>query len=111
MELFGALSNPEVRESLERLAKKLEQIEASGVAPRPTTLARGLRVGAIPDAIMRVLADSVEPLRMRDIHAEVEALVGQPVSRSAVKNWLANHVRGDQAMLVRLGRGRYCLAA
>ena len=63
-----------------------------------------------PEVIMRVLSASVEPMRMRDIHVEVEALIGQPVSRSWVKNWLANHVRGDQAPLVRLGRGRYCLA-
>jgi hypothetical protein len=59
---------------------------------------------------MRVLADSVEPLRMRDIQVGVEALVGRPVSRSAVKNWLANHVRGEHALLIRLGRGRYWLA-
>lgn len=59
---------------------------------------------------MRVLSASVEPMRMRDIQAEVEALIGQPVSRSLVKNWLANHVRGEDASLVRLGRGRYRLA-
>jgi hypothetical protein len=56
---------------------------------------------------MRVLSDSVEPMRMKDIHAEVERELGQSVSRSAVKNWLASHVRGDNALFVRLGRGRY----
>jgi hypothetical protein len=109
VEIFGALSNPDVRERLERLEKKLEQLQNVEVAPRPTILRRSLRVGAVPEAIMRVLADSVEPMRMRDIHAEVEALVGLSVSRSAVKNWLANHVRGEQALLIRLGRGRYRL--
>jgi hypothetical protein len=59
---------------------------------------------------MRVLSASVEPMRMRDIHMEVEALIGQPVSRSSVKNWLASHVHGEHAPLVRLGRGRYRLA-
>jgi hypothetical protein len=58
---------------------------------------------------MRVLSSSVEPMRMRDIHAEVEAIIGLPVSRSSVKNWLASHVRGEKASLVRLGRGRYRL--
>jgi hypothetical protein len=76
VELIGALSNPETPERLERLATKLSQIEAGGATPRPTTTARNLRVGAVPDAIMRVLADSVEPMRMRDIQTEVEALVG-----------------------------------
>lgn len=109
MEIFGALSNPETQERLERLSTKLGQIEAGGATPRPTTTARSLRVGAVPDAIMRVLADSVEPMRMRDIQTEVEALVGQPVTRSAVKNWLANHAHGEDAPLVRLGRGWYRL--
>jgi hypothetical protein len=59
---------------------------------------------------MRVLSESVEPIRMKDIHAEVEALIGCPVSRSAVKNWLANHVEGDHALFIRLGRGRYTVA-
>jgi hypothetical protein len=59
---------------------------------------------------MRVLMESVEPMRARDIHAEVEDLIGQPVSPSAVKNWLAKNVQGSQPVLVRLGRGRYVLA-
>jgi hypothetical protein len=110
MEIFGALSNPEIHERLRRLARKLEQIEAGLAAPRPTTPARSVRVGAVPKAIMRVLSASVEPMRMRDIHTEVEALIGQQVSRSSVKNWLASHVRGEHAPLVRLGRGRYRMA-
>ena len=60
---------------------------------------------------MRVLGESVEPMRMKDIHAEVERDLGQPVSRSAVKNWLASHVEGDKPLFVRLGRGRYLRAS
>ncbi len=60
---------------------------------------------------MGVLSESVEPMRMKDIHVRVEELIGCPVSRSAVKNWLANHVQGDHALFVRLGRGRYVVAA
>jgi len=59
---------------------------------------------------MRVLSESGEPMRVRDIHAEVEALLDQAVSSSAVKNWLARHAQGDQVLFVRLGRGRYRLA-
>jgi hypothetical protein len=58
-----------------------------------------------------VLEESAEPLRMRDIHAEVEALVGQPVSWSTIKNALSNGVRGNGARLIRPERGRYCLRA
>jgi len=59
---------------------------------------------------MRVLSESVEPIRMKDIHVEVERELGQSVSRSAVKNWLASHVQGDGPLFVRLGQGRYLSA-
>jgi hypothetical protein len=58
---------------------------------------------------MQVLTESVEPMRVQDIHAEVEELIGQTVSSSAVKNWLSSHARGDRALFVRLGWGRYRL--
>lgn len=110
MELIGALSNPDVRGRLPRVTAKLDQIKAGGAARKPTTLTRILRVGDVSAAIMRVLGESVEPMRMRDIHLEVERLLGQPVGRSAIKNWLANNARGHSPKLVRLERGRYRLA-
>jgi hypothetical protein len=60
---------------------------------------------------MRVLGESVEPMRMMDIHAEVERVLGRSVSRSAVKNWLAGHTGGETALIVRIERGRYVMAA
>ncbi len=109
MELVEALSNFEIQERLGRLSRKLDQIEAAGALPRPTTPTRSVRVGAVPEAIVQVLAESVEPMRMRDIHTEVEMLIGQAVSRSSVKNWLASRAQGKQPLLVRLERGRYGL--
>jgi hypothetical protein len=111
MGLLGGYSNPEIQGRLRRLSEKLDQLTTSDAPPRPSARHdRRLRSGLVPDAIMRVLAGSVEPMRARDIHAEVEALIGQSVSPSAVKNWLASNVRGEQARLIRLGRGRYRLA-
>jgi hypothetical protein len=40
----------------------------------------------VPKAIERVLADSGEPMRARDIHAEVEETLGMSVPASSVKN-------------------------
>ncbi len=109
MGIFGALSNPEIQERLKQLSEQLVKIAARKHPPaRPKPR---LRAGAVPAAIMRVLADSVEPMRMRDIHAEIERLLGQSVTRSAVKNYLANHCQGEQPRFVRLARGRYRLAA
>lgn len=48
---------------------------------------------------------------MKDIHAGAERVLGRPVSRSTVKNWLARHTGREKALFVRLGRGRYRLAA
>jgi hypothetical protein len=56
------------------------------------------------------LAESVEPRRVRDIHAAVEELLGIPVPVSSVKNWLAKSSGDNDAQFVRLGRGRYRLA-
>jgi hypothetical protein len=111
MGLLGAYSNPQVQERLRRLSDKLDRLAASEAAPRASIrLDRRLRSGLVPKAIMEVLTASVEPMRVRDIHAEVEELIGQPVSPSAVKNWLTKHAGGGQSLFVRLGRGRYRLA-
>lgn len=112
MELVEALSNSKIQERLGRLTAKLKQIAASDA--RPQSSARSdlrLRSGLVPKAIMQVLGESVEPTRMMDIHAEVDRVLDQPVSRSAVKNWLAGHTGGEQALFVRLGRGRYVATA
>jgi hypothetical protein len=111
MGLLGCYSNPEIQGRLRRLSEKLEQLSAGNAAPhRSARVDRRLRCGLVPKAIMRVLSGSVEPMRVRDIHKEVEALLGQTVSSSAVKNWLAVHARGDHALFVRLERGRYLVA-
>lgn len=109
MGLFGALSNHDVQVRLRQLSEKLDRVAASGAEPRPSVRAgRKLRPGMVPKAIMRILAGSVQPMRATDIHAAVEEVLGLPVSKSAVKNWLATHVGGEKPLFVRLARGRYC---
>jgi len=61
-------------------------------------------------AIVKVLADREEPMRAKEIHAAVEALVGEPVGWSSVKQALASHVSGSSPKFVRVARGRYVLA-
>jgi hypothetical protein len=60
-------------------------------------------------AIVQVLTDRGEPMRAKNIHAAVEALVGEPVPRSSVKGALASDVAGSSGRLVRVARGRYVL--
>jgi hypothetical protein len=110
MGLLGCYSNPEIQGRLRRLSEKLGRLAASNAAPRPSARTdQRMRGGLIPDAIERVLIEAAEPMRARDIHAAVEELLGQPVSVSSVKNWLAKSARGDAARLTRLGWGRYRL--
>ena len=110
-EPFDTGSAAEIQGRLRQLSEKLDRLAASKAAPRPSTRRdRKLRGGLVPKAIERVLNDSGGPMRARDIHAEVEELLGMPVPVSSVKNWLAKQVQGRQSRVVRLGRGRYRLA-
>jgi hypothetical protein len=93
------------------LSDKLERLAASDAVPRPSGRQdQRLRSGLVPQAIERVLREALGPLRARDIHVEVEDVLGRSVPASSVKNWLAKNARDDDARLVRLGRGRYWLA-
>ena len=60
--------------------------------------------------MVRVLADAGGILRMMEIHRAVEELLGESVSRSSVKNYLASGTDRRKAQLFeRVGRGRYRL--
>jgi hypothetical protein len=61
-------------------------------------------------AVVQVLADRGEPLHVKDIHAAVEALVGESVPSPSVRGALAENVAGSSARFVRVARGRYILA-
>jgi hypothetical protein len=113
MRLLGIYSNQEVQESLGRLAEKLAAVRASG-KPRRQPVSRrqrSRRPGWVLRAIVQVLADQGEPMHVKDIHAAVEALVGEPVPPPSVKGALAKNVAGSSARFVRVARGRYILAS
>jgi hypothetical protein len=110
-ELVGVLGSQETRSGLDRLVKKLAGVRASGGAQRPVTVCRQRprRPGWVLKAVVQVLADRGEPMRAKDIHVAVEALVGEPVAWSSIKGALADHVSGPSARFVRIGRGQYVL--
>jgi hypothetical protein len=64
----------------------------------------------VPKTVVQVLADQDEPMRAKDIHAAVEALLGEPVAWSSIRSALASNVSGSSRRLVRIERGRYVLA-
>lgn len=110
MGLLGSYSNPEIQGRLRQLSEKLERLATSNAARRPSGRQdQRLRSGVVPKAIERVLREAPGLMRARDIHAEVEELLGQAVPVSSVKNWLAKQVQAGDGRLVRLDRGRYRL--
>jgi hypothetical protein len=68
--------------------------------------------GGVGDTVVQVLADARTELRMIEIHAAVEDLLDEPVSRSTVKNYLARGCdRRKTPLFERVSRGSYRLAA
>lgn len=112
MGVLGAYSNPGTQEQLRRLAEKLDRLAASDTVPRASArVERRLRGGLVPNAVTRVLREAAEPMRAREIQAEVEDLLCTRVSRSSIKNALTRTVQGDRAPLVRQSRGLYVAAS
>jgi site-specific DNA recombinase len=110
-EVVGVLSSQELQGSLRHLAKKLATVRATGGAPRRpvSRRQRSRRPGWVLKAVVQVLTDRGEPMRAKEIHAAVEALVGEPVGWSSVKMALASNVSGSSPRFVRIARGRYVL--
>jgi hypothetical protein len=113
-EVLVALSPPETRWRLERLAKKLAALRASDSPPRTirSRRRRSRRPGWVLEAVCRVLADQATgPMRTVNIHAAVEALLGETVSKASVSWVLSSHSVGPSPLFVRVARGRYVLAS
>ena len=112
-QLVAALAAQDIGSGLAHLAKKLAQLRASDGQPRATLCRRQRphRPGWVVDAVAQVLADRAEPMRATDIHAAVEALLGETVCLGSVKNALVNNITGPNRRFVRIGRGRYVLAS
>jgi hypothetical protein len=112
LELLGTLGSQETRSRLRRVAKKLADTRARGES-RPGRVVcrqRPRRPGWVLKAIVQVLADREEPMRAKDIHAAIEASLGEPVSWSSIKGALADNSSGSSPRFVRIARGRYVLA-
>jgi len=84
---------------------------ACGVAKPAERRQMNHRSGLVRDAVLVVLADCHTPARVRDIHAAVCDLLGQPVPRSSVKGWLGRQVSARDPLVTRSRPGHYALTA
>lgn len=105
----GGLSNHDLPDLLHSLtnsrARKEPQIAAIGGWPDDRR-----SFGSVRDAIVEVLTAAPEGLRPRDVHAEIERRLGQPVSRHSVNDMLRVRSTGTRPLFVRVKYGWYKLA-
>jgi hypothetical protein len=104
-----SLSHLEFAETLERLAARdWRRVPVRRRKSLQTGRTRR-RFAEVGDAVVQVLTDARTELRMIEIHRAVEDLLGEPVARSSVKNYLAKDCRRREPRFERVTRGRYRL--
>jgi hypothetical protein len=109
MHLTGALSNRSSQEKLERLdILRRRLLRQAAQAPRPAKRLRP-RNGAVQEAVLHVLAVSAEPMRVADVHAAVEHLLGRQVSQNTVGSFLSVATRQTSMPIKRVGPGWYAM--
>jgi hypothetical protein len=78
-------------------------------APGEAVGAAHPRQGRIIDAVSQVLSEEGDSMPARDVHAQVEALLGEPVRWASVKATLAGNLNGPAPRFVRVARGQYAV--
>jgi hypothetical protein len=111
-ELLGVLGAHETRSGLSSLARRLAALKVSDAQPRPIKRQRQRehRPGWIADAVVRVLAHAGVPMHRQQVHAAVECLLGQPVSKDSVDSCLSGGARRKKPQFERVSSGCYRLA-
>lgn len=108
MDLTGALSNSAFQGVLQSLANKNPH-KAIGLRRNQGWSDGRRKFGTVSAAIVTVLSEADSELRVREIRACVEALLGSGVSRHSIKGYLHKECRGNNPRFERLARGRYKL--
>jgi hypothetical protein len=110
MELNGALSNPQAGVELFRLSaireRLLRETAANPKQPRPSPP----HPSPVLETITCVLERAGRPMRVREIHAAVCELAGEPLLWTSVKGALAGYTSGPERRFRRIRRGVYELA-
>ena len=99
------------RSRLSHVAKRLKQLRASDAQPRAikSRRQRDRRPGWVTDAVIRVLADEGRPMRLTHVHAAVERLLSDSVSKDSVGWCLSSGAGGKEPRFERVSYGCYRL--
>jgi hypothetical protein len=109
MQLIGQLSRPSPR--LQAALDPHDASDASYTPISPGPARRRLGNGVVQRAVFSVLAETGGPMRLADIQADVERLLGQPVSMESVSWSLRVDANGERRCFERVERGLYRLSA
>ncbi len=108
MGLVAVLSNTQTEALFQRLIRRdWRQVKRPPSRARDRTRDGKLKFGTVSRAVLAVLAKAGTPLRFIEIHAQVEALLNMPVSRSSVKAFLSAEVSHSGPRCVHVARGLY----
>jgi len=106
--LVGTLSNPEFEALLQSLTSRNQHKVARPHRARAGPSSDGRRrFGTLSTAIVEVLTRNRSDMRVREIHASVEHLLGEPVSYVSIKSYLHKGAQGQDPRFGRVSRGRY----
>jgi hypothetical protein len=109
MVLVGALSNPDLQGLFQSLTsqprRKPRKQAPDPNGPRPDGRRK---FGTVSGAIVQVLNEAESDLRVNEIWAAVEQLLGESVSRHSVKSYLHRGTY-DLMIFARVSHGRYRL--
>jgi hypothetical protein len=108
MDLVGRLSNQEFQGLLQRLTSsdghQVRRARTASDGPKPDGRRK---FGQVSEAAARVLQDEPAGLRVKEVHARVEVLLGEPVSWGSVKSALNRLSKGSNPRFAQIRRGRY----
>jgi hypothetical protein len=109
MVLRGGLSNHPFGDLLQCLTTRSRR-KASPQAKKRVGWSDGRRAfGTVSAAVLAVLTESGEEMRAKAIHEEVERLLGSPVSRFSVSDYLLTRARSENPPFERTRYGHYRL--
>lgn len=108
MVLSGGLSNHPFNDLLQFLTPQ----DSDQASPRPPRIGwpDGRRkFGTVGGAVVAVLKEAGSEMRVKEVHAEVERVLGGQVSRYSVSDYLLSRSKGPRPLFVRTRHGHYRL--
>ena len=99
--------NPRLQVEIPRLVRLCEELAERNTAESPPHRALRRRQGSVLEAVTNVLEEARQPLRVRNVHARVEELLGPHIPFSSVNEALSTHASGEDQRFRRVQYGVY----